>query len=166
MTEHAAKFVSHLEVLALRDMGAMARLRRSLAFDPGAFPIVYPYVEPFALDVPTSLRRAMYLGAAMFAVLGGSRRGVPLAEQFGHTVRSRGSASLEARFMALLDADEEQLPHRLRQVVQLLVDSPGVDIAALIDDLRWWNSPDRTVQQRWARQFYRAMQQTQSEGES
>lgn len=66
--------------------------------------------------------------------------------------------SIEQRFIALLDADEVQLPYRLRQMVQLVKAEEGIRIhwVRLLDDLLWWNDDERHVQQRWARAFYRA----------
>lgn len=83
---------------------------------------------------------------------------------FGHAVAmlylERGKVeSIEQRFIALLDADEEQLPYRLRQMVQLVKAEEGIRIhwARLLDDLLDWNHPERRVQQRWARAFYRTV---------
>src|SRR5699024_5537003 len=66
-----------------------------------------------------------------------------------------GSESVEARFLALLDADAEQLPHRLRQMISLM-NSQGVAPAwsQLRKDLNWWRTEERWVQQRWARSYY------------
>jgi CRISPR system Cascade subunit CasB len=68
------------------------------------------------------------------------------------------SPSVEQRFIALLDADDEQLPDRLRQMVRLL-DGDGIAITwpRLLVDLLDWQADDRPVQQRWARAFYRAI---------
>lgn len=83
---------------------------------------------------------------------------------FGHAVATlylqRGKVeSVEQRFIALLDADEEQLPYRLRQMVQLVKADEGIRIhwARLLDDLLDWNHPERYVQRRWARAFYRTV---------
>jgi CRISPR system Cascade subunit CasB len=64
--------------------------------------------------------------------------------------------SIERRFVALLDADEEQLPHHLRQMVQLLRADQSIRIhwGPLLQDLRQWSYTDRRVQRRWARAFY------------
>lgn len=65
--------------------------------------------------------------------------------------------SIERRFIALLDADETQLAHHLRQMIQLVKAEEGIRIhwVELLTDLRNWNRDDRRVQQRWARAFYR-----------
>jgi CRISPR system Cascade subunit CasB len=71
------------------------------------------------------------------------------------------SPSIEQRFINLLDADEEQLPYRLRQMVQLLKGDEGIRIywARLLADLMAWGSEERRQRKRqeWARAFYRAI---------
>lgn len=81
-----------------------------------------------------------------------------LGHAIGRLYNDRGKPpSIERRFIALLDADDEQLPDRLRQIVRLL-DSDEIPIAwpQLLIDLLDWRRDDRRVQQRWARAFYRA----------
>ena len=75
--------------------------------------------------------------------------------------------SIERRFIALLDADEAQLAHHLRQMVQLVKAEEGIPIywVELLTDLRNWNRDDRRVQQRWARAFYREASATTDDAE-
>lgn len=61
---------------------------------------------------------------------------------------------MEKRFLALLEADRDQIAFRLRQAVALV--EGGMDFARLLDDLLRWFSPGRHVQARWAREFYGA----------
>lgn len=165
--EHHLAFVRSLDELSRRDPGAMAALRRSLAFAPGDDPKAFPYVEryvPRDMHGSHPLRKAMYVVAGLYASMpeSGSR---PLAAVFGHWVRASERPSLEARFIALLDADPEGVVSHLRQIVSLLK-SEGLayDHAALLSDLRWllddWvgsEARDR-VRRDWARQFYGAVQ--------
>jgi CRISPR system Cascade subunit CasB len=69
------------------------------------------------------------------------------------------SKSIEQRFVVLLDADEEQLPYRLRQMVQLLKGDEDIRIhwSELLRDLLAWNREGKPVQQKWARAFYRTV---------
>lgn len=90
-----------------------------------------------------------------------ARRG-PDRRSFGYAVarlyRQRNrTESIEQRFIALLDADEEQLPYRLRQMVQLVKGEDEIRIhwAVLLDDVLDWPHEERRVQRRWARAFYR-----------
>lgn len=72
----------------------------------------------------------------------------------------RGGDGVERRFITLLDADDAQLPDRLRQMVQLLRTeeeiSRQIDWPGLLHDLLQWDRDDRRVQRRWASDFYRA----------
>jgi len=77
------------------------------------------------------------------------------------------SRSIEQRFIALLDADEEQLPYRLRQMMQLVKTEDGIRIywSELLRDLLAWNRERKPVQQKWARAFYRTVSKETKEGE-
>lgn len=162
--DRATRFV---ERLTKTDRRGLAALRRSLGFPPGEFPEAYPYVEPFVSEEGD--RWAFYLLAGLFALAGGTRAGRiqtqdedARGESLGRAVRSLflardSSPSIEQRFIALLDAEAEQLPHRLRQMASLLnADSIAVDWAQLLRDLQHWGSGHRWIQQRWARDYYRS----------
>lgn len=165
MNEHAQSFITHLIALKDRDRGAFAHLKRSLSFDPGAYPPAYPYVERFIgadkhADDPR--RNALYLAAGLFAVHPQHGEGTSFAAALGRVGRSRESESIEHRFIALLGAEAESLPTLLRQSISLLAaDNVGCDYVALLNDLARWLDPwkqearDR-LHQRWARDFYRA----------
>lgn len=75
--------------------------------------------------------------------------------------------SIEQRFIALLDADEEQLPYRIRQMVRLLKSEEGIPIywSELLRDLLAWDYERRPVQQKWARAFYRTVAKETERGE-
>jgi len=63
--------------------------------------------------------------------------------------------SLDKRFGTLLDADREQLPFRLRQIVSLLAaNQVAVDWRRLLRDVRSWSHDDRFVQLAWARDYF------------
>ncbi|GAB3393399.1 type I-E CRISPR-associated protein Cse2/CasB [Azotobacter armeniacus] len=168
MSEFAQNFVAYLTRLRESNAGALAELRRSQGFAPGAYPPAYPHVERFA---PTDChaqdpqRLALYVVAGLFA-LHPQPASRSLAASFGELMRRRGSGSIEKRFIALLGADAENLPDYLRQVVSLLAaDDLGVDYAALLKDLGFWLNPrldpERRdqIRQRWARDFYRILAQ-------
>ena len=165
MSDHAQSFVAHLSELAEHDRGALAHLRRSLGFAPGAFPRAYPYVERFVgpnRHASDPWRKALYLAAGLFALHPEHREGETLASALGALARARESASIEQRFIALLGAEPESLPNLLRQAVSLLAaDGHACDYARLLNDFGVWLRPfdgegrDR-IRQRWARDFYRA----------
>lgn len=165
MSEHAQSFIAHLTALKDKERGALAHLKRSLGFDPGAYPPAYPYVERFVgadkrADDP--YRKALYLAAGLFAFHPLHQTGISFATALGRVARSRESESIEKRFIALLGAEAESLPTMLRQSISLLAaEGIGCDYADLLNDLeRWFNRwrPERMdqIRQDWARDFYRA----------
>ena len=54
------RFIEWLEGLNQKDTKVRAVLRRSLAFNPGAFPPAYPYVEPFVRNESDEWKREMH----------------------------------------------------------------------------------------------------------
>lgn len=144
-----------IQFLGKLDRGAKATLRRSLAFSPGRYPDAMPYVERFVRGQPQWNRTVAYLVAGLMA---SSKAEAPHGNVGEASLALRvktDSRSVESRFIALLDADEEQLPHRLRQMITLM---SGHDIAPgwaqLRTDLEQWKREDRRIQQRWAVSFY------------
>jgi len=152
-------FIEWLESLNRRDAKVRAVLKRSLTFDPGDFPEAFPYVEPF-VRADGSTREMHYLAAGLWATHWRedcTGRGLSLGEAAARHRIVSGSESLERRFIALLDADSDQLPHRLRQMVTLLKEQP-LDFGLLLEDLLRWNHSEKRTQHRWARDFYRAQE--------
>ncbi|MBH3338064.1 type I-E CRISPR-associated protein Cse2/CasB [Pseudomonas mendocina] len=166
MSEFAQGFIAHLQRLQERDRGALAVLRRSLSFAPGAYPPAYPYVERFVAaerHAQDASRLALYLTAGLFAAHP-EQGAKSLATSLGELMRKRDSASIEQRFIALLGADAENLAVYLRQIISLLAgDDRVLDYGVLLQDLRIWLNPHSdaerrdNVRQRWARDFYRAL---------
>lgn len=163
MSEHARNFIGYLRTLKECDPGALAALRHSLAFAPGNYPKVYPYVERFVgagWNERDARRLARYAVAGLFA-RHSQQADHSFAYAFGDLMRRRKSGSIEGRFVALLGADSENIFDYLRQAISLLAaDGIGLDYAALLDDLSVWMNPhaDRDrIRQRWARDFYRAL---------
>jgi CRISPR system Cascade subunit CasB len=119
-------FIEWLEGLNEQDTRARAVLRRSLAFEPGTFVPAYPYVEPFVKDEMNAWRREVfYLVAGLWAAHWREcRSGVPMpiGKACATFQTASGSTSAERRFITLLDADRDQLSHRLRQMIALLKD--------------------------------------------
>lgn len=153
-------FIEWLERLNEENTKARAVLRRSLAFDPGTFVQAIPYVEPFVKDADNSWRRNMlYLVAGLWAAhWREGQRGplLSLGRACAAHQASSGSTSTERRFINLLDADSDQLPHRLRQMIALLKEQ-AIDFDALLKGLLYWNDDQKRTQNAWARDFYRNM---------
>jgi len=152
-------FIEWLEGLNEKDTRVKAVLRRSCSFDPGGFVPAYPYVEPFVKHEVDSWRREMhYLVAGLWA--GHWREGswaqpVSIGEASAALYLERDrSPSIERRFVSLLDADADQLPHRLRQMIALLKDH-AIDFDDLLGGLLYWNHEQKRTQSAWARDFYR-----------
>ena len=152
------RFIEHLEKLNEKETKVRAVLRRSLTFDPGDFRGgAGSYIEPFLKGEENFWKREMfYLVAGLWAShWRGGRAGVPMT--FGKACAAyqveSGSTSTERRFTALLDADIDQLPHRLRQMVALLKEQP-IDFGDLLNGLRYWRDDRKRIQNAWAREFY------------
>ena len=163
-------FIAWLEKLNESDSKVRAVLRCSLAFDPGQHIPAFPYVEPFLKGDKSDWRREVhYLVAALWAAHwreGQPQAKIKLAVAVGLQDKERRDklsekerskpTSTEKRFITLLDADEDQLPHRLRQMVALLGEQP-IDFEMLLNDLLYWNSDSKRTQNAWARDFYRTL---------
>lgn len=155
----------NLEQRAEADSAVVAVMRRSLAYEPGLYPPAFPFVEPLTFGQGEWRRRATYLAAACWAKSQRSPQdeskthGVDLASALRKLKtdpkQSQAGESLTKRFTALLDADSDELPWRLRQITTLLSASGiTIDWPALLNDLWHWNHSDRFVQVRWARHFW------------
>jgi CRISPR system Cascade subunit CasB len=163
-------FIEWLEKLNEKDTKVRAVLRRSLAFDPGKFVSAYPYVEPFIKDEENSWRREMfYLVAGLWAAHwreGRTEAPMPIGKAcaaFDTEKRKkmrqddrRKISSTERRFITLLDADSDQLPHRLRQMIAVLKEQ-SINFDDLLKRLLHWNDDQKYTQNAWARDFYRNM---------
>ena len=142
--------------------GTAAALRRILAAsDPGDPEDVraYQYVEPFVQTESGWHRHAYYLVAGLYATHPEEDERT-LCEALSDIWRREGQRdSLELRFRALVGADPDQLPDRLRRTV-LYLRSRGeaFDYARLLADLLDWSRSDRQVQRRWSREFYGRLQ--------
>ena len=151
-------FIEWLEKLNEKDTKVRAVLRRSLAFEAGDFPAAYPFVEPFLKNEDNSWRRRMlYLVAGLWAAHWRKDRGgepISLGKACALCQEQSKSTSTERRFISLLDADPDQLQHRLRQMVVLLKDY-SLDFEALLTGLLYWNNDKKRTQNQWARDFYR-----------
>lgn len=154
------KFVEWLKCQSEKDTKVRAVLRRSLAFDPGKFAPAYPYVEPYVRDEENSWRREMhYLVAGLWAAQWRDGQGgqpVPLGKACAEYCKSSHSTSAERRFITLLDADTDQLPYRLRQMVALLKEQ-SIDFEGLLQGLIYWTDDRKYTQNAWARDFYRQL---------
>jgi CRISPR system Cascade subunit CasB len=154
-----AEFFESLRKRAENDTAVIATLRRSAAYEPGQFPAVFPYVEPFTNHHNEWRRTATYLSAACWAQAArrekGEPQGLPFALKQLQSRSSNSSKNIEARFLALLDADTDELQWRLRHLTnQISAAGIAIEWPSLLKDLCRWPDPQRRVQVRWARQFW------------
>lgn len=151
-------FIEWLEGLNSQDTKVRAILRRSLAFAPGTFVHAYPYVEQFVKHENNFWRREMYyLVAGLWAAHwreGQEGQSMSLGKACAAYQKASGSASFEFRFINLLDADPDQLPYRLRQIIALL-NGLSIDFEDLLKGLLYWNDDRKRTQNSLARDFYR-----------
>lgn len=163
------EFFKQLLENAKKDTAVVASLRRSAAYDPGLYPPVFRYVEPYIHNLSEWRRTATYLAAAYWALSIRMGRDVvmdntlPEAHSLPKALRVLQSRSadttktIESRFQALLDADSDELQWRLRHLTsQLSAAGIAIDWPSLLKDLRDWLHPQRRVQVHWARQFWSA----------
>jgi len=140
------------------DTRVVATLRRSLGESPGTYPPCFPWIEPFAGQLGDRSRSIVYLAAGLWGLAQRRESGAPvsLPEALYRIGQRRESGSIERRFVALLDADGDELVWRLRHAVQLVA-SEGLALnwPRLLSDLLAWHYPERRVQQRWAREYWR-----------
>ncbi len=155
LSDRQRQFIGYLLSLAeegQEDRGALAELRSGLGKEPGAMAQVHRHVVPY-LPQHTRDDRWHYVTATLFGAFPEHRPRVSLGKAFA-PLRAN-SDSVEARFVALLNAHAEDLDDHLRHEVSLLrANQQAFDWFRLFDDLLHWDLPDRLVQLRWARDFY------------
>ena len=144
----------------------LAALRRGLSDDPGRSLGMYQYIARY---VPTHANtwehNTHYLIASLFALHPKPWRTDDAEQAARHNFGASfdllnskvESGSIEKRFVALLNADREELPEHLRHAVSLLkAHDVVVDYASLLRDVRAWDAENRWVQRLWARAFWGA----------
>ncbi len=151
------RFIAHLEKLRdQEDRGALATLRRGLGRESGTTPAMYPLVIPW---VPTHpfVENAAFLMAALFALHPQPGGQGTLGSAFAQVASF--SASVEQRFVALLNCHRDDLPDHLRHAISLLRSKEiPVDWKRLLRDVLAWDHDSRYVQRNWAREFWRSAQ--------
>lgn len=151
------RFIGALLALAKagqEDRGALADLRSGLGKPPGEMARVHRHVVPHLPEASYN-DQWYYTLATLFGLhpKQGSSRSLGAAFR---PLRSK-SDSIEARFIALLNAHQEDLDGHLRHAISLLKShDQAVDWFQLFDDLLQWSHPNGHVQLRWARDFYKS----------
>lgn len=161
--DYMSDFVNRLSKL---DRGECAILRRNagltIAESRGALGLFYRLLPS---GIGTGREEIFFLVATLYPL--NERR---MSGDFGQTIRTlkqkTGRDSLDRRMAILLDSQFDlvggrtpgggELAFRLRQAVKLAAGHEiGIDWPLLLRDLTWWTDPDRRVQKRWARSYFR-----------
>ncbi len=157
LDEKQKTFIGYLLSLAKEgqeDRGALADLRSGLGKEPGEMTRVHKHVVPH-LPQKNFDDRWYYVITTLFGSFPKHRGGFNLGEAF-RPLRKK-SDSMEARFVALLNAHSDDLDDHLRHAVSLLkANEQPLDWFRLFEDLLQWDHPDGHVQLRWARDFYKS----------
>lgn len=164
LPDPAANLVPRLsKAMDEKDRGMLAILRRGLAFPPGQDLRAVAELEGTLYGLSSNdMRRAYcYLVAGLMALYSEYAPSYgDFGDSLGQLYRAKPNSidSLKRRLKALVEADDEQLPERLRACVQLLKQA-GItpDFETLLKDLFDWNAEDRRVQRRWLRSFFRML---------
>ena len=150
------EFVDRLNQL---DAGERARLKRNagntLAQSRGVHALFFRLL-PFG--VPRYQEKWYFLMATLFPLADSSNKGnLGTALRLARTNHPEREKGFDRRFEVLLDADDDQLPFRLRQIVGLLKSAEvPINWPQLLRDLTRWNDYRRFVQEQWARSYYAA----------
>lgn len=138
-----------------KNRAALAHLRRGLGKPPKTAMEMFPYLGQFlSFDTKPRYENAVFIVAALFAYYPDAP---PNAGNLGASLRQLKDESdgIEKRFVALLNADEEDLPYYLRQIIGLLKSKEvAVNWQRLFKDVQNWNGDKRFIQQSWARSFW------------
>lgn len=150
-------FIGYLLNLAKEgqeDRGALADLRSGLGKKPGQMARVHKHVVPY-LPEQRYKDRWYYVTATLFGSFPKYRKDRSLGAAF-QPLRAK-SGSMEARFVALLNAHPDDLDDHLRHAVSLLkANEQRLDWFRLLEDLLQWDHPEGHVQLKWARDFYKS----------
>ena len=160
LDESQTKFIGYLLSLAREgqeDRGALADLRSGLGKEPCEMARVHKHVVPY-LPERSYNDRWYYVTATLFGSFPEHQSGRSLGAAF-HPVafpqNEPKKESMEARFVALLNAHPDDIDDHLRHAVSLLKSNEQrLDWSQLLDDLIHWDDARGRVQLKWARDFY------------
>ena len=162
--DRIGEFVNRLKSFAQEEhenRGALADLRSGLRTDPGQAPRMFKYVAPYLGEKISDNDRWFYVVGAMFGANPEHVKGNTIGKCF-KILSEKGSDSIEARFVALLGSHQDDLHRHLYHAIGLIKSKEiGLDYYQLVRDLTNWDNPDRYVQNKWARDYYRKSNNTE-----
>lgn len=163
-SSHDRAYAAYLNDLEANEhRAALAALRRGVG--PGTRADAYPYVFPWIPPGATRWQETAYaLVGALFATHRATwvhhdegQRSTNLGASLAWLARETESQSIERRFVALLNAAQEDVPQHLRHAVSLLkAHEIPVDWAQLLRDVQDWNEETGNVRRDWARAYWGA----------
>ncbi len=151
----ANSYIANLRRLR-HDTGAMAMLRRGLGDNHSATKML-SYVFRAMPEDSSFLKENTFLQiAALYALHPETCNNMSFGGSFRRLWEAhRRRPSTEARFKALLAADEEMVTTHLHHSVAMMKDKGiKIDYALLLVDLNNWDHEDDLVQRRWAKDFW------------
>ena len=153
--EYSLQIQLFIEKLGRLEAGERARMKRNagrtLAESRNALGLFYRLLPP---SVSEYQQETYFLVATLYPLAEGGAHG-NLGDSLRRARQVQNTAGLDRRIEILLDADSSQLPFRLRQAIHFLQsNSVRVNWPQLMTDLLLWNTPSRSVQQRWARAYF------------
>ncbi len=158
--ERWGEFLDYLERLReAQDRGALAALRRGLAYPPGQAMEMYPYIMPHLPEDARSWESDVaFLIAALFAYHPDGGGWGNMGDHFRLARDPQGDdVALERRFSIMLTAHPDDLPFHLRQAVGFLKSRERpipINWPQLFQDVLVWGHPERYVQRQWAVSFW------------
>jgi CRISPR system Cascade subunit CasB len=151
-----AKISSFIEKLGRLNPGERARLKRCAGLTlgearSGALGLFYSLLPH---GVPQAQEEFYFLVASLHPMVEGGDKG-DLGASLRRARSEQNAPGLDRRVTYLLDADQGQLPFRLRQAVRFLQSNRvSVNWPLLLSDLLFWSHAERRVQRRWARSYF------------
>ena len=164
-------FIEHLESL-VKNRAALAHLRSGLRRKDSRSMEMYPVIGRFLAETNPnrSYENAVFIVAALFAYYPDAKSNTGNLgaswKEFRNKKKKRNpndeskTDSNENRFVALLNAEVDELPNYLRQIIGLLKsEDVAVNWEQLFKDVQFWeaagdNSKYESVQRKWARSFW------------
>lgn len=168
-----SEFIKHLEGLVRnKNRAALAHLRSGLQRKDSRSMKMYPVIGRFLSEKPNrSYENAVFIVAALFAYYWEAKTntgnlGASLKELQNKKKRRNPNADskndpIERRLVALLNAETDELPNYLRQIIGLLKsEDVAVNWQRLFEDIQYWEATDEnskyeSVHRKWARSFWR-----------
>lgn len=151
----ANSYIANLRKLR-HDTGAMAMLRRGLGENHGAIEMLDYVFRAIPEDSAFMNENSFLQVAALYALHPETCNNMSFGGSFRRLWEAhRRRPSTEARFKALLAADEEMVTTHLHHSVTMMKDKGiRIDYARLLIDLNGWEHEDSIVQRRWAKDFW------------